>query len=109
MDEMDPEDILTVLRELDKRPPPEGEESERVSLTLCGPIRGWEGGFLGRMVGEYKGLKELFVDRPLRKSHEGHMTSVGNFVSIFSSLRWDTLLYIREKGERERGGSHRRE
>lgn len=90
MDEMDPEDILTVCRELRQRPPPNGEQSERVSMTLCGPIRGWDvgsggrGGFLEKMVREYTGFKELFIDRPLRKSHEAHETTVAHFVCPLS-------------------------
>lgn len=88
---MDPEDILTVCRELRLRPPPAGEQSERVSLTLCGPIREWDTGskgnsFLDRMVREYDGFRELFIDRPLRKSHEAHATTVDHFVSLCSFI-----------------------
>ncbi len=47
---------------------------------LCGPIKGWEEGFLQGRV-DLQGIKELFLDRPLKKQKAAHATSVEAFVS----------------------------
>lgn len=85
LDEMYKEDILIACKELALREPPLGEAAERVSLMLCGPIRGWSRGFLAELAGTFEGIKELFIDRPLRKSTIAHQTTEG-FVSISSKL-----------------------
>ena len=80
LDEMYKEDILIACKELALREPPLGEVAEKVSLMLCGPIRGWSREFLAELAGTFEGIKELFVDRPLRKSTIAHETNEG-FVS----------------------------
>ncbi len=79
MDEMIKDDILVVARELSLREAPIGETPSDVSLMLCGPIKGWDG-FLIDLVKTFKGIKELFIDRPLRKSFQAQ-TSFEDFVS----------------------------
>jgi hypothetical protein len=81
IDEMFKEDILTACKELALREPPHGEEAEKVSLMLCGPIRGWDRAFLEDLVGSFRGIKELFIDRPLRKSGVAQETTFEDFVS----------------------------
>jgi hypothetical protein len=78
---MDQEDILVAVKELSLRDAPVGEKAEKVSLMLCGPIRGWEDNFLQDLVDTFKDIKELFIDRPLKKQKEAHATSFEAFVS----------------------------
>ena len=82
LDEMYKEDILIACKELALREPPLGEAAERVSLMLCGPIRGWSRVFLSELAGTFEGIKELFVDRPLRKSTIAHEATLESFVSL---------------------------
>lgn len=86
LDEMYKEDILAACKELNLREPPYGEEAEKVSLMLCGPIRGWSRDFLRDLVDTFKGVKELFIDRPLRKSTKTHETTIEAFVSDSSRV-----------------------
>ncbi|WRT65261.1 uncharacterized protein IL334_002204 [Kwoniella shivajii] len=86
MDEMTLSDVLSPLRELALRQPPMGEKAENVSLMLCGPIKGWENGFLRSLVNTFEGIKELFVDRPLRKSTEVKETSFEDFTDLLGPL-----------------------
>jgi hypothetical protein len=81
LDEMFKQDILTACKELALRAPPFGEEAERVSLMLCGPIRGWNRQFLADLSETFTGIKELFIDRPLKKSMIAHETTFDAFVS----------------------------
>lgn len=67
MDEMGSSDILSAVRELAKREAPLGQEPAKVSLMLCGPIAGWEDGFLDQLVDTFRDIRELFLDRPLKK------------------------------------------
>lgn len=87
LDEMYSEDILVVANELALREPPVGEETEKVSLMLCGPIRGWEDGFLNGLVATFTGIKELFLDRPLKKQKAAHGTNFEAFVSMLEQAR----------------------
>lgn len=82
MDEMGKEDVCTALKELKLRRDPADRRASDVSLMLCGPIRGWEDGFLQDMVDSFRGVKELFIDRPLYKSKEAHGTTPEIFVSL---------------------------
>ncbi|OCF38826.1 hypothetical protein I317_07399 [Kwoniella heveanensis CBS 569] len=86
MDEMTPSDIHTTVKELALRRPPVGEKAENVSLMLCGPIKGWEDGFLQGLVDTFDDIKELFVDRPLRKSKQAHATSFEAFTTLLRPL-----------------------
>ena len=81
LQEMDKEDVIIACKDLSLRAPPLGEEAEKVSLMLCGPIRGWSREFLVELTGTFTGIKELFVDRPLRKSLISHETTFEDFVS----------------------------
>lgn len=81
MDEIHKEDILVACKELALREPPIGEETQKVSLMLCGPIRGWDRTFLEDLAKTYTGIKELFLDRPLRKSAVAQETTFEDFVS----------------------------
>ena len=83
LDEMHKEDILTACKELALREAPIGEPAEKVSLMLCGPIKGWSRGFLTDLVETFHGVKELFIDKPLRKSTVAHETTIEAFVSAF--------------------------
>lgn len=94
LDEMHQEDVIAACQELSLREPPIGEEAEKVSLMLCGPIRGWGNEFLAEMVKTFGGIKELFLDRPLRKSKVTHETTFESFVSVqqvCSTLSIDTF------------------
>lgn len=82
MDEMGKEDVFSALKELKLRTAPVERSASEVSLMLCGPIRGWEDGFLQGMVDNFRGIKELFIDRPLYKSKEAHGTTAETFVSV---------------------------
>ncbi|WVF70389.1 hypothetical protein IAT40_005179 [Kwoniella sp. CBS 6097] len=93
MDEMTPSDIHTTVKELALRRPPVGEKAENVSLMLCGPIKGWEDGFLQGLVDTCDDIKELFVDRPLKKSKQAHATSFEAFTTLLRPL--ETLPYLR--------------
>ena len=81
LDEMDGADVLVVMRELSLRHAPLGEDTELVSLMLCGPIRNWGEAFLRDMVASFSGFKELFFDRPLEKSNSQHRIQEHDFVS----------------------------
>jgi hypothetical protein len=81
LDEMDCEDVYAAVKDLSLREAPVGEKADKVSLMLCGPIKGWEQGFLKGLVDSFKDIKELFIDRPLKKQKEAHGTSFDAFVS----------------------------
>ncbi|WWD21861.1 hypothetical protein CI109_106349 [Kwoniella shandongensis] len=93
MDQMNKSDILAAVKELSLRRPPYGETVEKVSLMLCGPINGWETGFLDDLVGTFKDIKELFVDRPLKKSTQAHAKSYESLISLLKPL--EQLPYLR--------------
>jgi hypothetical protein len=81
LDAMDGADILVVMKELSLRTAPLGEDTELVSLMLCGPIRGWGAALLRDLVHTFGGFKELFFDRPLEKSNSQHRIEEHDFVS----------------------------
>ncbi|KAK4685771.1 hypothetical protein P7C73_g4370, partial [Tremellales sp. Uapishka_1] len=99
MDEMERSDILVALKELALREAPLGETPEKVSVMLCGPIKEWEG-FLKDLVDTFKDIKELFIDRPLRKSSQAQATFesfvTGDFLGPsrpgFVIAGWPSLL-----------------
>lgn len=82
LDEIYKEDVLVACKELALREPPLGEEPAKVSLMLCGPIHGWDRTFLEDLGKAYSGIKELFLDRPLRKSAVPQETTFEEFVSV---------------------------
>ncbi|WVQ68712.1 uncharacterized protein L199_006921 [Kwoniella botswanensis] len=91
LDELNLVDVLTPLKELQLRRSPIGEKSQLISLMICGPIRDWDqagiaNGFLKSMVNTFDGIKELFIDRPLKKSMEVRETSFEDFTSLLSPL-----------------------
>lgn len=97
MDELQSQDVLAVLKELSLREVPLGEEAARVSLMLCGPISGWTDPFRPkRFAGSFMDVvgpklylvKELFLDRPLRKSNQQYVVSEGDFVSLADVLHY---------------------
>ncbi|WWC58935.1 uncharacterized protein I303_101480 [Kwoniella dejecticola CBS 10117] len=98
LDEMAPGDILTPLKELSLRKPPIGERNQLVSLMLCGPIKNWESGFLQHLVTTYDGIKELFIDRPLKKSTEVRATSFEDFTTLLDPLSFLPFLRLLQVG-----------
>ncbi|OCF76392.1 hypothetical protein I204_02087 [Kwoniella mangroviensis CBS 8886] len=100
LDELNLVDILTPLKELQLRRSPIGEKSQLISLMICGPIRDWDqegvgNGFLKSMVNTFDGIKELFIDRPLKKSMEVRETSFEDFVSTSLLSPLSMLPYLR--------------
>ncbi|WVW79020.1 hypothetical protein I302_100983 [Kwoniella bestiolae CBS 10118] len=96
LDELTLPDILTPLKELQLRRSPVGEKSQLISLMICGPIRDWDSvgnGFLKSMVNTFDGIKELFIDRPLKKSTKVKETSFEDFTSLLDPL--SSLPYLR--------------
>lgn len=81
MDEMAASDVIAAVGELSHRDQP---GLNPVSIMLCGPIAGWDG-FLPELVNTFKDVKELFFDRPLKKSIRAN-TNENEFVS--RSLKW---------------------
>ena len=86
MTEMTAADILVACQELALREKPPGEENEAISLMLCGPIRGWGRAFLQDLVGTFSGIKELFIDRPLRKSSYPHQITFEDLARLLEPL-----------------------
>lgn len=83
MDEMHAADIVAAVRELAARQTLAGAPT-RVSLMLCGPISGWDG-FLSLLVDSFGDIKELFVDRPLKKTIRAN-TDEDEFVARLEPL-----------------------
>ncbi|WWC87408.1 uncharacterized protein L201_002297 [Kwoniella dendrophila CBS 6074] len=96
LDEMTISDILSPLKELSLRRPPIGEKNQLITLLLCGPLKNWEdqdNNFLESLVHTYDGIKELFIDRPLKKSTEVRETNFDDFAKILEPL--SALPYLR--------------
>ncbi|WVR04236.1 hypothetical protein IAU60_001236 [Kwoniella sp. DSM 27419] len=94
MDEMTQSDVLTAVKELSLRQSPMGERPDKVSLMLCGPISGWNDRFLRGISDCFReGIKELFFDRPLRKSAQAHATSFEAFTALLHPL--ESLPHLR--------------
>lgn len=72
----------------------------KISLMICGPIAGWEPSrearefygqfedksrppvFLDRLVDRFDGIKELFIDRPIRSREHGEINTKQTLVSL---------------------------
>ncbi|KAL1412617.1 hypothetical protein Q8F55_000364 [Vanrija albida] len=97
MDEMGSSDILTAVRELAKREAPLGQEPAKVSLMLCGPIAGWEDGFLDQLVDTFRDIRELFLDRPLKKLIRA-VNDENEFINVLAPLQALPYLQLVQVG-----------
>lgn len=93
MDEMHAADIVAATRELAAR---QAHPAQRVSLMLCGPIAGWEG-FLPLLTESFTDIKELFIDRPLKKTIRA-TTDEDDFVRRLAPLSALTHLQLVQVG-----------
>lgn len=95
MDEMHAADVVAATRELAARQTFAGSPT-RVSLMLCGPIAGWDG-FLPLLVDSFGDIKELFIDRPLKKTIRAN-TNEDEFVSRLEPLASVSSLTLVQVG-----------